>query len=161
MVEQELVRRTELRSTLVSRLWQGALTHASKDSAPSSSKSGLDSESHSAHTESSSWPVGGASAFDPGHRPACWPGDPKPACLQFGGAETQVAPAAVRVRPVRAFWGGGGDMQCCRTPPLSWEDADRQWQADEAARSAIEQELARLTRGSPHHMHKTIGDLNP
>jgi len=141
MVEQELVRRTELRSTLVSRLWKGGQTHPSR---AASAKSSLSSESLSGHTASSSWPVGGASACDPDGRPACWPSDPKPACLQLGGADTQVAPAAVTVRPVRAFWGGGGDMQS-RTPPLSWEDADRQRHADEAARSAIEQDLAAQT----------------
>ena len=47
---------------------------------------------------------------------------------------------------MRAFWGGGGgDMQLLKTPPLNWVDADRQWHADEAARSEIEQELAAQT----------------
>ena len=108
MVEQELVRRTELRSTLVSRLWKGGQTHSSR---ASSAKSSLSSESLSGHTASSSWPVGGASACDPDGRPACWPSDPKPACLQLGGADTQVAPAAVTVRPVRAF---GAAAATCR-----------------------------------------------
>ena len=137
MVELELARRTELRSTLVGRLWprrEAQTLSSDEGTSPASARLGPDSESSTARTASTTWPAGGASACAPEGRPACWPKDAKPTCLQFGGAEIVVAPAAVRVRPVRAFWGGGGDVHAPQlVPPLNWEEAERQRHTEEVA----------------------------
>ena len=126
MVELELARRTELRSKLVNLQNRPS----DKDTEPSPPAS----EGTNVHTESSAWPAGGAN--EASGRPACSPRDAKPACLEFGGADTAVAPIAVRVLPVRTFLGA---VRSGAAPtPLAYEDADRQCPVDEAARLAIE-----------------------
>jgi len=66
---------------------------ADESTAPSVSSSEY-SDHHSGHTMSSTWPTGGAEAQN--GRPACWPRDVMSPCVTFGGAETSVAPNAVR-----------------------------------------------------------------